>query len=217
MSSVVDAFDKYAEDYDEWFDSAEGKVLFKLEAASARLLMKGLEHPFLEIGAGTGRFAEALGIEYGIDPSKEVLKIAEMRGIKAETASGEKLPFKDESFGGVLILFTLCFVENPEKVISEAKRVLKTGGGLIVGIINRESLWGKLYAVKKAEGHPIYKHATFYSVNDIKDIIEKAGLSVDSYASTLCQPPSEKPVKEVINNRLVKNAGFICIRAGKSV
>ncbi|MDO8282452.1 MAG: methyltransferase domain-containing protein [Thermodesulfovibrionia bacterium] len=217
MSSDVEAFDKHAGDYDKWFDSAEGKVLFELEAASARLLMKGLEHPFLEIGVGTGRFAEALGIEYGIDPSKEVLKIAEMRGIKAETASGDKLPFKDESFGGVFILFTLCFVENPEKVISEAKRVLKKNGGLIAGIINKESLWGQLYARKKAEGHSIYKYAKFYSVNEVKEMIEKAGLRVDSYSSTLCQPPSVKPGKEVANNRLVKDAGFVCIRADKSV
>lgn len=215
MSSTVDAFDNFAEDYDKWFDSDIGKVLFRLEADAIRVLMNDLEHPFLEIGVGTGRFAEALGIDYGIDPSQKVLKIAENRGIQVELSTGGELPFKDKSFGGVFILFTMCFVERPFEVIAEAKRVLNVGGGLIVGIINRESLWGKLYAVKKAEGHPIYKHAKFYSINDVKEIIEKTGLRVDSYSSTLCQPPSIKPVNEVVNNKLIKDAGFICIKAKK--
>ncbi|MBI4846964.1 MAG: class I SAM-dependent methyltransferase [Nitrospirae bacterium] len=215
MRSVVEAFDHLAEDYDKWFDAPEGKILFDAEIEAVKLLMKDISKPFIEIGVGTGRFAKALGIEFGIDPSQEVLKIAEKRGIKVKMATGEKLPFEDESFGGVFILFTLCFVENPQKVISEAKRVLKKAGGLIVGIINRESQWGKFYQRKKNDGHPIYKHAMFYSVSEVKEIIEKAGLSVEAYSSTLCQPPSEKPVKEIVNNKLVHDAGFICIRAKK--
>ncbi|MEW6715420.1 MAG: methyltransferase domain-containing protein [Nitrospirota bacterium] len=207
MSSVVDAFDSLAEEYDKWFDSDIGKVLFKLEADAIRLLMKGLEHPFLEIGVGTGRFAEALGIDYGIDLSQEVLKMAEKRGIKVRLASGEKLPFEAESFGGVFILFTLCFVNEPQKVISEARRVLKPEGGLIIGLINRESSLGASYLKKQAEGHPIYRYARFYNVNEVREMIEKAGLSTDSYSSTLCKPPSKKPLN---------NAGFVCIKAKKS-
>ena len=212
-SNAVSAFDKYAEEYDKWFDSPEGKVLFELEADAVRLLMKGLEHPFLEIGAGTGRFANALGIEYGIDPAQAALKIAEKRGIKVKFATGEKLPFEDKSFDGVFILFTLCFVKEPQKVISEAKRVLKTAGGLIVGIINRESSWGASYMEKRAEGHPIYKYAKFYSVNEVVKMLEMADMSVEAYSSTLCQPPSDKPNKEDAHNKLIEEAGFICILA----
>jgi SAM-dependent methyltransferase len=214
-SKIIEAFDQYAGDYDKWFDSSEGKVLFEMEAGAVRLLMKGLRKPFLEVGVGTGRFAKELGIDFGIDPFHKVLDIAKRRGIKVKIATGEKLPFEDKSFGGVFILFTLCFVDNPQKVISEAKRVLKTDGGLIVGIINRESLWGKLYLKKKAEGHPIYKHATFYNVNDVKEMIEKAGLSVAAYSSTLLQLPSEKPVKETVYKGLAEEAGFVCILARK--
>jgi hypothetical protein len=29
MNGIVDAFDHYAEDYDKWFDTPEGKVLFR--------------------------------------------------------------------------------------------------------------------------------------------------------------------------------------------
>jgi ubiquinone/menaquinone biosynthesis C-methylase UbiE len=215
FSDATKAFDHYAEDYDKWFDSPEGRVLFKMEVEAVRLLLKDLKKPFLEIGVGTGRFAEELGIEFGVDPSSHVLEIAERRGIKVRKAKGEYLPFKDESFGAAFLLFTLCFVENPEKVISEAKRVLKKDGGMIVGIINRESPWGQLYMKKKAEGHPIYRYARFYSINEVVKMIKKTGMVVHEYSSTLCQLPSETH-KEGVHEGLVEGAGFVCICAGKT-
>ncbi|MBI4710356.1 MAG: methyltransferase domain-containing protein, partial [Nitrospirae bacterium] len=119
------------------------------------------------------------------------------------------------SFGGVFIIFTLCFAEDPEKIIREAGRVLKHGGGLIAGIINRESSWGEFYMKKKAGGHHIYKYARFYSVGEAAGMIERAGLSVEAYSSTLCLPPVESPVREKAVNGFADGAGFVCILAGK--
>ena len=48
MDSVVEAFNHYAEDYDKWFDTPEGKVLFKTEVEAVRVLMRDIEKPFLE-------------------------------------------------------------------------------------------------------------------------------------------------------------------------
>ena len=48
MDSVVEAFNHYAEDYDKWFDTQEGKVLFKTEVEAVRVLMRDIEKPFLE-------------------------------------------------------------------------------------------------------------------------------------------------------------------------
>lgn len=215
-SNAVSAFDKFAEEYDRWFDSIEGRGLFRMEVEAVKLLMKNLEKPFLEVGVGTGRFAKELGIEFGIDPSHRALEIAERRGIKVKEAKGENLPFKDGSFGTVFLLFTICFVDEPEKVFSEIKRVLKKGGGLIVGIINRESLWGELYMKKKSEGHPMYKHARFYSIDEMIEMVEKAGMAINGYSSTLCQSPSEKPYKEAVHKGLAEDAGFVCILANKN-
>lgn len=215
-NNVAEAFSLYAEDYDGWFDDPKRRILFELEVKAVKILMKDLVPLFLEVGVGSGRFAAALGIRYGIEPSDTLLQMATKRGIKAEKAYGEKLPFANGIFGAVFILFTLCFVEDPGKVLSEAKRVLRNGGKLILGIINRESKWGEHYQTKGAEGHPLYKHARFYSVKDVAAMIEDAGLTIEAFSSTLCQPPSEMPREEVVHDRLVEDAGFVCIRSGKT-
>jgi ubiquinone/menaquinone biosynthesis C-methylase UbiE len=216
MKKVVEAFGRYAENYDRWFDTPEGQILFKIEVESVKLLMKDLSKPFLEIGVGTGRFAKELGIDTGIDPSLRLLEIAKKRGIRVKKAEGEKLPFKDKSFGTIFILFTLCFVENPKMVLLEAKRVLKKGGKLILGIIDRDSPWGQLYLKKKAEGHSIYRYATFHSVYEVVKMIEHAGMAVKAYSSALCQSPSKIPYEEPVHTELIKNAGFVCILAKKN-
>jgi ubiquinone/menaquinone biosynthesis C-methylase UbiE len=215
MSNASEAFDAHAADYDKWFESPAGSAIFASEVGAIRLLMAKLEHPFLEIGVGTGRFAKELAIDAGIDPSEQALAFARKRGVEARKATGETIPFADASFGAVFVLFTLCFVEAPEKVLSEAARVLKPGGCALVGIINRESAWGSLYMQKKAEGHPIYRHARFYNTAGLSAMLKTAGLHVEGYSSSLIQPPSDNPNREEAHSGLSKEAGFICIRARK--
>jgi SAM-dependent methyltransferase len=215
-NDVADAFSLHAEDYDRWFDKPEGRVLFELEVKAIRLLLKGMSPPFFEIGVGSGRFAAALGIWHGVEPAAALLEMAKKRGVKVEKAFGESLPFPNGIFGGVFIIFTLCFVKEPAKVLSEAKRVLRNSGKLILGIINRESPWGELYQTKAAEGHPLYKHARFYRVKEAVALIEEVGLMIEAFSSTLRQPPSEMPRAEVVHDRFVEESGFVCIRAVKT-
>jgi ubiquinone/menaquinone biosynthesis C-methylase UbiE len=215
MSMASEAFDAHAAEYDKWFESAGGRELFASEVGAIRPLMMNLEHPFLEIGVGTGRFAKELGIDEGIDPSEQALFFARKRGIKAQRAASEDIPFPDASFGAVFILFTLCFVETHGKVLSEAERVLKPGGCVIVGMINRESAWGSLSMHKKAEGHPIYRHARFFNSAELSAMLKEAGLHVDASTSSLFQLPISNPYREEARPGLSKDAGFICVRARK--
>ncbi|MDY0041515.1 MAG: class I SAM-dependent methyltransferase [Desulforhabdus sp.] len=144
-------------------------------------------------------------------PAEEALRIAGRRGVSIVKAPGEHLPFLNGSFGTVFLLFTLCFVEDPGQVFSEAGRVLKKGGGLIVGVINRESPWGQLYLKKKAGGHPIYRHATFYSVNEVVKMMEKTGFAIEAFASTLCQLPTQTVNRGPVYEELMEKAGFVGI------
>ncbi len=214
-NDASEAFSLYAEDYDRWFDSPEGQALFELEVKAVRLLMKDMSPPLLEIGVGSGRFAAALGIRYGVEPAEALLEMAKKRGVNVEKAFGEKLPFQNGIFGGVFILFTLCFVKEPAIVLSEAKRVLRNGGGLIIGFINRESPWGELYMKKKAEDHSAYKHASFFSVEEMLKLISRGEFIHEASSSALTQPPSVSPREQGVRESIMSNSGFICILARK--
>ncbi len=108
-----DTFDTHADKYDAWYDSEAGRAIFAMEVDCLKPLLRKYKKPYLEIGVGSGRFAQALGIEYGVDPSVVLLRMAESRGILPLKATGEKLPFADDIFGGVLVTLTLCFVDDP--------------------------------------------------------------------------------------------------------
>ena len=80
-------------------------------------------------GWARGRFAQALGVELGIDPAAGAVRLAERRGIKVRQARGEALPFPDAAFGGVLMVATLCFANTtPSGLLREAARVLRPEG-----------------------------------------------------------------------------------------
>ncbi|MBC7330280.1 class I SAM-dependent methyltransferase [bacterium] len=162
-------FELFPEEYDEWFEEHKFAYLSELEALK-RAIPEGRKG--LEIGVGTGRFAKPLGIKIGIDPSEKMLEIARKRGIEGIQGRGENLPFKEGEFDFALLAFTLCFVDDPLKVLGEAKRVLKPGGRVIVGIIDKDSKLGKIYQSKK-EKSKFYKFAKFYSSEEIIDMLRK--------------------------------------------
>jgi ubiquinone/menaquinone biosynthesis C-methylase UbiE len=96
----------------------------------------------LEIGVGTGRFAEPLGVKEGVEPSKAMAAIARKRGINVLEAYAEALPFEDESFGFILMVTVICFLADPFQAMREATRVLKPEGRLIIAMIARDSSLG---------------------------------------------------------------------------
>ncbi|MBC7328476.1 methyltransferase domain-containing protein, partial [bacterium] len=181
-------FDIYTNEYEEWFEKNKFAYLTELEAIRRALP----PHPGrgLEIGVGTGRFAQPLGIEVGIDPSDKMLEIARKRGIKAVKGEGENLPFKDEEFDFVLLAFTLCFVKDPKRVLQEAQRVLKPNGLILIGIIDRESELGKLYLSRKNESK-FYRIATFFSTQEIMDMLQELGFKNIRTLQTLFGNPTE--------------------------
>lgn len=209
-------FDVLAERYDTWYDKPSGKSAFNLEKVCLGSLCEDLKHPCLEIGVGTGRFADALKIECGIDISAGVLKFAKKRGVAVIKGKGEKLPFIDKSFGAVFIIVTLCFVDEPLKVLEEAARVLRDSGGIILGLILRESPWASFYKKKGKAGNVFYRIAKFHSFEELKAMIEKAGLKILGINSTIFQAPTENPLRfESPRKGYFEEAGFTAVKLGK--
>ncbi|WP_044110838.1 class I SAM-dependent methyltransferase [Mycobacterium canetti] len=94
--------------YDAWYDSPTGRPILATEVAALRPLIEVFAQPRLEIGVGTGRFADLLGVRFGLDPSRDALMLARRRGVLVANAVGEAVPFVSRHFGAVLIAFTLA-------------------------------------------------------------------------------------------------------------
>lgn len=91
-------FDKLAGRYDAWFDGPGGRRVFAAESHLLRDLLEEMPRRWLEVGVGTGRFAQALGADDGIDPSLEVLKIAAQRNVKIWLGYAENLLYSVATF-----------------------------------------------------------------------------------------------------------------------
>ncbi len=201
-------FDLYAERYDDWF--RRNRIVVENELKLLRRI--GIDKPCLELGVGTGFFASLLGVDVGLDPSINVLRIARGRGIDVVQGFGELLPFKSSCFKTVLLIVTLCFLENPEAVATESIRVLVRGGKLVSCIVPGDSSWGKYYRKLGAEGHAFYSRARFFTVEEMNKLFEGVGLEILGAWGTLSFPPWETPrAEEPVEWVKGLDLGFVCV------
>ena len=173
-------FDNQASTYDNWCRTPLGSMVDHLEKD---LIAKNAEplvgEKALDLGCGTGIYAiwlGKMGLDVsGIDLSSEMLakaqEKAEREDITVDWFQGDihHLPFNNETFDLVVSNIVLEFVNEPDQVILEALRVLKKGGRLVVGLINKEGYWGKTY-LQKGQHDPdsVFAFAQFYSEQTIK-------------------------------------------------
>jgi len=205
--------DSLALAYDSWFEG-EGKVIFDIEVRAFREVLASLPKPWLEVGVGSGRFAQALGISTGVDPSIKLLEMANKRGITVLLGRGEQQIFRTAAFGTVFLIVTLCFVDSAIDVLKESCRVLAPGGKIVLGLVIKDSPWGKFYEQKKRQGHRFYKYATFYRYDDVVGLLEQAGFSIEKAISTLFQEPGKVEHGELPRRGFSPDAGFVIIVAG---
>ena|SRR3990167_2548443 len=205
---AVEAFDQRAKEYDQWFDHHPNVFNSELMALQKVMPIKG---DALEVGVGSGRFAAALGVKFGLDPSVELLKIAKSRGIETIEGVAESLPFPDHRFDTVLFITTLCFVDDPLKALSEARRVLKQQGELIIAIIDKNSTLGKSYEINKKQ-NSFYQYANFFSVTEIIKFLEKTGFNQFDFYQTIFSPVNEIKTVETAESGYGKG-GFVVISA----
>jgi len=205
-------FQALAERYDAWFEEHEEAYLSELEAI--RSLMPGGPSLGLEVGVGTGRFASELGVQVGVDPAIRCLELARRRGIQVVQAVGEELPFRDGSFDLILVVVSLCFMEDPDRALSEVGRVLRPGGRLILGIVDKESFLGRAYMVKKSLGRPFYRDAHFLSAGEAITMVEEVGLEVVRVVQTVFDFPDRlEEVEEAREGH--GEGGFVVVSALK--
>lgn len=216
LSNSIAVFDKGAREYDEWFDSHPAVFQSELLALEKFVPKSGVG---IEVGVGTGRFAAALGIRVGVEPAANMREIAQSRGIETIDGTAEALPFPDDNFDFVLFVTTLCFVRDPKQALREAHRVLKSGGVIVAGIIDRESSLGKRY--EKSDS-PYYRSAHLISARELKGWFRQTGFQDIQSCQTLKGDPEsmkmpEAPIDDYGEGGFVVTAGRKKTQFGDSV
>jgi len=115
-------------------------VIEQRRAIRAALALRRGER-VLDIGSGPGFLAAEIAAEvgptgrvYGIDPSETMLARARQRDAPVEYGIGDALalPFPDEHFDVAVCTQVYEYVEDIAAALTEARRVLRAGGRLLV-------------------------------------------------------------------------------------
>ena len=176
-------FNEHVAEYEEWY--RKYPFVFQSEVEAIReLLPAGNSIYGIEVALGTGRFAKELGIKEGIEPSVNMRALALKRGIEVLAGEAENLPYKDMHFDFVLMVFCISYFDDLPAAFKEARRVLKNGGSLIAGFIDKDSIIGKFYEQRKPDS-VFYKQANFYSTKRIIAELKKLGFKKLQFSQTL--------------------------------
>jgi ubiquinone/menaquinone biosynthesis C-methylase UbiE len=201
-------FESHHQRYDDWFVRHAAAYQSELLAVRAQLPWQGLG---LSIGVGTGRFAAPLGMQVGIDPALAMLGYSAQRGISAVQAAAEALPFADGLFDRALCVTTICFVDDAGAMLREARRVMKPGGVLVIGFIDRTSGLGQHYLAQQAE-NVFYRDATFFSATEVEQLLNDTGFTEPAWVQTLSRPLEETREIESLESGYGQGA-FVVVRA----
>jgi phosphatidylethanolamine/phosphatidyl-N-methylethanolamine N-methyltransferase len=135
---VKSIYSKYSSVYDKIFSHFFfPKIKKGLERSS---IQKG--DRIIEVGVGTGISLPLYPREcqvVGIDLTKKMLNKAQEKKdryrldhVELLEMDAENLIFDDDSFDHSLAAFVISVVPNPEKMVSEMKRVTKKGGNILI-------------------------------------------------------------------------------------
>ena len=138
------------------------------------LMVKELSSAYertLDIGCGIGQ--NLWGDSLGIDLNLTYLKATKAQGKEVVVADAHHLPFRDCSFGFVIMSEVLEHLERPAEALEEARRVLRIGGRAFISTPLRWIRW---------TGHPGHLH--YFSLHELRVILRKMGFVVKSSRGT---------------------------------
>ncbi len=145
-------------------------------------LTKTRPKKILDIGCGTGETLTFLKTIFpnadlfGIDYSSKAVKFSKDRGHKNIFKAGaNKLPFKKNTFDVILFLDVLEHIDDDFGAIKEAKRVLKSGGKIIITGPSLNFIW--------SDHDTNQGHKRRYSRKDLKKLCFDSDLNLKFLAS----------------------------------
>ena len=159
METNAKMFDGYADKYDQWF--LTNNRVFESELKLLHACLNPLKKDkILSVGCGSGLFESALKreydiiVEYGLEPSTDMAKIAEKRGVKVEIGDAETTSLKAEEYDVIYLNGCSTYIADLSSAYRNCYNALKKGGSLILLDVPVESAYGILYSFAKyVEGY----------------------------------------------------------------
>ena len=159
METNAKMFDGYADKYDQWF--LTNNRVFESELKLLHACLNPLKKDkILSVGCGSGLFESALKreydiiVEYGLEPSTDMAKIAEKRGVKVEIGDAETTLLKAEEYDVIYLNGCSTYIADLSSAYRNCYNALKKGGSLILLDVPVESAYGILYSFAKyVEGY----------------------------------------------------------------
>jgi SAM-dependent methyltransferase len=112
----------------------------------------------LDLGCGDGqltaRVASTGATVVGVDASPEMVAAARARGIVADEASAESLPYANGTFDAVFSNAALHWVRDQDAMMAEVRRVLKPGGRFVAEMGGQ----GNIAAIRVALAAVLERH-----------------------------------------------------------
>lgn len=142
-------FDGFADKYDSWFMANEN--VFNSELQLLKISLGETEgKKILSVGCGSGLFENSLKefgiyITDGIEPSKDMAKIAEKRGLKVDVSTIEDAKLENEIYDIIYFNGSSSYIKKLYPAYKKAYDALKPGGKLILLDVPKESAYGIMY------------------------------------------------------------------------
>lgn len=193
----MEIFDKEARSYNDWYKTKLGGFVDEIETIAI------LNHfditkikRILDVGCGTGNYSIKLAKKdfevVGVDISTEMLKIAMEKSknmclpVKFIRCDARQLPFPENYFDAALSVATFEFVSEPLAVLGEMFRVIKKDGKIVIGFINKDSEWGKLYLSQDFQQKTVFRYANLFTKQEISTLRSNELIEI---IETLYTPP----------------------------
>lgn len=180
------------------FNQPEGRELERRNAVAAkrlrvicRLLGKApREIHLLDVGCSRGQFVRAaveLGFSAeGVEPAPQIAAAARASGLTIHQGLLEEQRFADGSFDALTLFEVIEHLKDPRALLQECRRVLKSGGILLVSTGNTTSWtaaamkarWDYFHIAKDAG------HVSFFNPGSLRRLASNCGFAVERIATS---------------------------------
>lgn len=159
----------YNMDYSRQYRDKPEKDLSKVSTYGLIKSFTKKDGNILDIACGTGYLLDFLGGGTGVDIDPKLIEECKRRYPQNTflVSNCYNIPLKDESFDTLVMCMIIEHLTEPERALTEARRLLVSGGNLIIVTPRRNDLFYKIFVKKDPT------HVREYTTKELKNLVSK--------------------------------------------